>query len=130
MQILQPPGWVAPKGYANGVVSSGRMIFLAGQVGWDARGVFHCKDFVGQTRQALQNIVELLAGAGAGPQHIVRMNWYLADKHEYKAHRSEVGAVYREIIGKHYPAMTAVQVCEFIEEGARVEIEVTAMLPD
>lgn len=130
MLILQPAMWVRPKGYANGVVSTGRMIFLAGQIGWDAQGIFQSDDFVAQLRQALLNVRTLLAEVGAGPQHIVRMNWYLLDKQEYKARRAEVGEMYREILGRHYPAMTVVQVSGFIEEGAKLEIEVTAMLPE
>ena len=129
MEILQPPGWAQPSGYANGVVSSGRTVFVSGQVGWDAQHVFHSDDLVEQVRQALANIVAILAEAGAGPGDIVRLNWYLADKGEYNARRKEIGAVYRDLIGMHYPAMSALQVCGFVEDGARVEIEATAMLP-
>lgn len=130
MNFLQPPGWVLPKGYSNGVVAAGRMVFVSGQVGWNEQGAFVSDDLVGQVEQALRNIVVILAEAGAQPSNIVRMNWYLADRNEYNARQSEIGEVYRRIIGRHYPAMTAVQVAGFIEEGARVEIEVTAMIPE
>ncbi|NMF97941.1 RidA family protein [Aromatoleum toluolicum] len=129
MQFLQPPGWVRPKGYSNGVVASGRMVFVAGQVGWDENEKFQTDDLVGQVRQALTNIVAILAQADARPSNIVRMNWYLGDAAEYNARLPEIGAVYRELIGKHFPAMTALQVAGFVEHGAKVEIEVTAMLP-
>jgi enamine deaminase RidA (YjgF/YER057c/UK114 family) len=129
MEFLTPPGWAQPKGYSNGVAGTGRMVFVSGQVGWDEQQVFHTDDLVGQVRQALKNIVAILAEAGAAPTEIVRMNWYLADKLEYNARLPEIGEVYRNIIGKHYPAMTALQVCGFIEAGAKVEIEATALLP-
>lgn len=130
MEILQPPGWTRPRGYANGVAASGRLVCVSGMIGWDAEGVFHTDDFAGQVRQALLNIVAVLKEAGAGPEHIVRMTWYVVDKNEYVAAYKEVGAVYREIIGAHYPAMTAVQVAALVEDRARVEIEVTAVAPD
>ncbi len=126
---IQPEGWPSPRGYANGVVAAGGMIFVAGQVGWDERHIFRSTDLVDQIRQALQNVITVLAAGGARPVHIVRLNWYLADKDEYKNRRKEIGVVYRELMGAHYPAMTAVQVGGFIEEGACVEIEATAMLP-
>ncbi|MBV7535985.1 RidA family protein [Duganella sp. sic0402] len=129
MEILQPPGWARPRGYANGVAASGRMVFVSGMIGWDGQGVFHTDDFASQVRQALRNIVEVLAEAGARPEHIVRMTWYVLDKDEYVAAYKEVGAAYREIIGAHYPAMTAVQVAALVEDRARVEIEVTAVVP-
>ena len=129
MQMLQPPGWVRPKGYSNGVVASGRMLFVAGQVGWDENEKFQTEDLVGQVRQALTNVVAILAEADARPSNIVRMNWYLGDGAEYNRRLAEIGAVYRELIGKHFPAMTALQVAGFVEDGAKVEIEVTAMLP-
>ena len=129
MEFLQPLGWTPPSGYSNGVVSAGRMIFVSGQVGWDAEQVFRSDDLVDQVRQALGNVVVILSEAGARPDHIVRMNWYLADKCEYNARSTEIGAAYRSVIGRHYPSMTALQVAGFIEEGAKVEIEVTAMLP-
>ncbi len=129
IQLFNPSEWSRPKGYSNGVTAQGQMIFVAGQVGWDANEVFQTDDLVGQVRQALANIVAILATAGARPEHIVRMNWYLADKNEYNARLAEIGAVYRELIGRHFPAMTALQVAGFVEDGAKVEIEVTAMLP-
>ncbi|WP_297365301.1 RidA family protein [Thauera sp.] len=130
MQTLQPPGWTRPKGYANGVIASGRMLFVAGQVGWDADEVFRSADLVDQIRQALANVLTILAAGEAGPQHIVRMTWYLGDAAEYNARLGEIGAVYRALVGNHYPAMSAVQVAGFVEAGAKVEIEVTAVLPD
>jgi len=130
MEFLEPPGWVRPKGYSHGVVAAGRMVFVAGQVGWDEQEVFRTHDLVGQVRQALANIVGILAEAGAGPSDIVRMNWYLADKEEYNARLPEIGEAYRTIIGRHFPAMTALQVAGFVEIGAKIEIEATAMLPE
>ncbi len=130
MEILQPAHWPRPKGYANGVATRGRQIFLSGMVGWNVEGKFTSPDFVGQVRQTLKNIVEVLAEANARPEHIVRMTWYVLDKHEYTAAYKEVGRVYREILGSHYPAMTAVQVAALIEDQARVEIEVTAVVPE
>jgi enamine deaminase RidA (YjgF/YER057c/UK114 family) len=130
MEILQPPGWVRPRGYSNGIAARGRTVCVSGMIGWDAQGQFHTSDFVGQTRQALQNIVEVLAEAGAGPEHIVRMTWYVLDKKEYVGAYKEIGAAYRDIIGRHYPTMTAVQVAGLIEDQARLEIEVTAIVPD
>jgi enamine deaminase RidA (YjgF/YER057c/UK114 family) len=130
MKILQPPSWARPKGFSNGVAAKGEMIFVSGTVGWDAEGKFVSNEFVGQARQALKNIVEILAEAKAKPEHITRMTWYVVDKREYLAASKELGAVYREIIGGHYPAMTAVEVAELIEDQAKVEIEVTAVLPD
>src|ERR1700740_1827299 len=107
MNILQPPGWVQPKGYSNGIAAQGRQVFVSGMIGWDEQGQFHSDDFAAQNRQALHNIVAVLKEAGAGPEHIVRMTWYVVDKKEYLAAAKEIGAAYREIIGKHYPAMTA-----------------------
>ncbi|MCU0805569.1 MAG: RidA family protein [Burkholderiales bacterium] len=130
MQILQPPGWAKPKGYSNGVAAKGRFVFVAGQVGWNPEGRFEAKDFVGQVRQALANIVAVLAEAGAKPEHIVRMTWYVTDKDEYMGSLREVGAAYRELIGKHFPAMTAIQVAGLVEDGGKVEIEATAVVPD
>ncbi|OFA03332.1 RidA family protein [Duganella sp. HH101] len=129
MEFLQPPGWVRPRGYSNGVAASGRTVCVSGMIGWDGQGVFHTDDFAGQVRQALQNAVEVLAEAGAKPEHIVRMTWYVLDKKEYVGAYKEVGAAYRDIIGKHFPAMTAVQVAGLVEDQARVEIEVTAVVP-
>ncbi len=129
MDFLQPPGWVRPRGYSNGTAATGRNVHVSGMIGWDAQGQFHTDDFAGQVRQALQNVVEVLAEAGANPEHIVRMTWYVLDKKEYLAAHKEVGAAYRELIGRHFPAMTAVQVSGLIEDRARVEIEVTAIVP-
>lgn len=111
------------------MVAEGRLIFVSGQVGWDGQGVFQCHDLVGQIRQALDNILTILAEAGAGPQHVVRLNWYLADKDDYNARGKEIGRVYRELMGEHYPAMTAMAVAGFIEDEALVEIEATAVCP-
>jgi len=130
MEILQPPGWAKPKGYSNGIVAKGRMVFVSGQVGWNAQEKFATSDFVGQARQALANIVAILAEAGAKPEHIARMTWYVGDRREYLASAKELGAAYREVIGRHYPVMTAIQVAGFVEDGAKLEIEVTAVLPD
>ena len=130
IEILQPEGWVKPRGYSNGVAASGRTVCVSGMIGWDANSEFQTDDFAGQARQALQNIVDVLAEADAKPEHIVRMTWYVVDKREYLGAGKEVGAAYREIIGRHYPAMTAVQVSALIEDRARVEIEVTAVVPE
>ena len=130
MQILQPPGWQRPKGYSNGIAARGTMVFVAGQVGWDASGQFRTDDLAGQVRQALENIVAILAAGGAKPAHIVRMTWYLADKHEYNARLKDIGDAYRDVIGRVFPVMTAVQVAGFVEHGAQVEIEATAVVPD
>ena len=130
MQLLLPEGWPRPKGYANGVAASGRQVFIAGMIGWDADGVFHSDDFAGQVRQALQNIVSVLSEAGGRPEHIVRMTWYVTDKREYLAAGKEVGRVFRELIGSYNAAMTAVEVRALIEDRAKVEIEATAVIPD
>jgi enamine deaminase RidA (YjgF/YER057c/UK114 family) len=130
MRILQPPDWAAPKGYANGVAARGTTIFVGGQIGWNAQQRFESDDFVAQARQALANVVAVLREAGAGPEHITRMTWYVVDKREYVASLPALGAAYRAVIGRHYPAMTAVAVAGLIEDRARVEIEVTAVLPD
>ncbi|NHZ89397.1 RidA family protein [Massilia sp. CCM 8733] len=130
MEFLQPPGWARARGYSNGVAASGRTVCVSGMIGWDGQGVFHTDDFAGQVRQALQNVVDVLSEAGARPEHIVRMTWYVLDKHEYLGAHKEVGAAYRDVIGRHFPAMTAVQVAGLIEDRARVEIEVTAIVPD
>ncbi|USX23882.1 RidA family protein [Oxalobacteraceae bacterium OTU3REALA1] len=128
MEILQPPHWAKPRGYSNGVAASGRTVCVSGMIGWDGQGVFHTDDFAGQVRQALENIVAVLAEADARPEHIVRMTWYVIDRKEYVAAYKEVGAAYRAVIGAHYPAMTAVQVAGLVEDRARVEIEVTAIV--
>ena len=129
-QAILPSGWPRPKGYANGVVAQGRMLFIAGMIGWDAQGQFHSDDFAQQARQALQNIADVLREAGAAPQHIVRMTWYVTDKREYLAAGRANGQAFREIIGVYDIAMTAVEVRALIEDRAKVEIEATAVLPD
>jgi enamine deaminase RidA (YjgF/YER057c/UK114 family) len=129
-QVLQPPGWARPKGYANGVAVRGRQVFVAGMIGWDGQGQFHTDDLAGQVRQALHNVVAVLAEAGAKPEHIVRMTWYVTDKREYLREAREIGAIYRAVIGSFGVAMTAVQVAALIEDRAKVEIEVTAVIPD
>ncbi|NNG05425.1 MAG: RidA family protein [Inquilinus sp.] len=126
---LQPPGWPPPKGYANGISAEGRSVFVGGQIGWDAQGRFAEGGFVGQTRQVLCNIVAVLAEAGGGPEHLVRMTWYVVDMAEYHAEAAALGRVYREVIGSHYPAMALVQVAALAEAAARVEIEATAVVP-
>ena len=130
MQTLLPPGWPRPRGYANGVTARGRMVFVAGMIGWDAEGVFHTDDLAGQVRQALQNVVAVLAEGGAKPEHIVRMTWYVTDRKAYVAAYPEIGKAFREIIGSFNAAMTAVEVSALIEDRAKVEIEVTAVVPD
>jgi len=130
MKILQPPGWTPPKGYANGIAARGTQVYVGGQIGWNGQQRFESDDFVAQARQALANIVAILAEAGARPEHIVRMTWYVVDKREYVASYRALGGVYREIIGRHFPAMTAVEVKALIEDRARVEIEATAVIPD
>jgi enamine deaminase RidA (YjgF/YER057c/UK114 family) len=130
MRLLQPAGWTAPKGYANGVMARGAMIFVGGQIGWNAQQQFESDDFIAQTRQALENILAVLRAGGAGPEHMVRMTWYVVDRVEYLARLKELGAAYREVMGKHFPAMTCVEVSALVEERARIEIEVTAVLPD
>lgn len=129
MDILHPPGWPRARGYSNGVAASGRTVSVSGMVGWDASGQFQSDDFVAQARQALENIVAVLAEGGAGPEHIVRMTWYVLDKREYLDAGSALGAAYRDVIGRHYPAMSAVQVSGLMEDRARVEIEATAIVP-
>ena len=130
MRILQPPDWLPPKGYANGIAARGTTVFVGGQIGWNGQQQFESDDFVTQARQALRNVVAILAEAGAGPEHITRMTWYVTDKREYVASYRALGAAYREVIGRHFPAMTAVQVMALIEDRAKVEIEATAMVPD
>jgi len=129
-QRLQPAGWTEPKGYANGVAASGRQVFVAGQIGWNAACQFDSDDLVEQVRQALANVVAVLAAAGAQPAHIVRMTWYVVDKRDYLARAREIGRVYRELIGDYDVAMSAVQVAALIEDRAKVEIEVTAVIPN
>jgi enamine deaminase RidA (YjgF/YER057c/UK114 family) len=130
MQVLLPPGWPRPKGYANGVAAQGRQVFIAGMIGWDAQGQFQTDDFAAQARQALRNIVAVLAEAGGRPEHLVRMTWYVVDKREYLDSGRAVGQAFREVIGQFDIAMTAVQVTALIEDRARLEIEATAVIPD
>ncbi|GAB4207581.1 MAG: RidA family protein [Tibeticola sp.] len=130
MKILQPPGWVPPKGYANGVAARGTLVFVGGQIGWNAQARFESDDFIAQTAQALRNVRAVLAEAGAGPEHMVRMTWYVSSRDEYLARLPELGAAYREVMGRHFPAMTCVEVSALMEAQAKVEIEVTAVLPD
>jgi enamine deaminase RidA (YjgF/YER057c/UK114 family) len=130
MRILQPPGWTPPKGYANGVAARGTLVFVGGQIGWNEQQQFETDDFVGQARQALANVVAVLRAGGAAPEHVTRMTWYVVDKREYVASYRELGAAYRDIVGRHFPAMTAVEVKALIEDRARVEIEATAVVPD
>ncbi len=129
-QVLQPPGWARPKGYANGVAVQGRQVFVAGMIGWDGQGQFHTDEMAGQVRQALHNVVAVLTEAGARPEHIVRMTWYVTDKREYLAALPEIGRAFRELIGHYDIAMTAVQVVALIEDRAKVEIEVSAVVPE
>jgi len=128
-QILQPPGWAKPKGFSNGMAATGRFVFVAGQIGWTGESKWEAKDFAGQFRQTLRNTLAVLAEAGARPEHIVRMTWYITDKQEYLGAIKEVGAAYRELIGKHYPTMAVVQVVALMEDAAKVEIETTAVIP-
>jgi len=129
-KVLQPEGWRRPSGYANGVRARGEMVFVAGQLGWDQRGEFEATDLPGQTRRALENVRAVLACAGARPEHVARMTWYVTDMEAYRAQRSAIGAAYRSVMGSHYPAMTLVQVAGLVEPRALVEIEVTAVLPE
>lgn len=130
LRPVNPPGWARPKGYSNGVVGRGTVVFVAGQIGWNGQEVFESDDFIAQLRQALRNTVEVLAAAGARPEHIARMTWYVLDKREYLARIAEVGSAYREILGRNFPAMTLVQVAGLVEDRARIEIESTAVIPD
>jgi enamine deaminase RidA (YjgF/YER057c/UK114 family) len=126
---LQPPGWARPRGYANGIAAEGRQVFVAGQIGWDAQQEFVSDDFAAQARQALANIVAVLACAGAGPEHIVRLTWYVTGREEYNASLASIGASYRELIGRNFPAMSVVVVAGLVEPRAKVEIEATAVIP-
>ncbi|CDZ32297.1 Putative translation initiation inhibitor, yjgH family (AbmE) [Neorhizobium galegae bv. officinalis] len=127
--ILQPEGWAKPIGYANGVAANGRQVFVGGQIGWNGQCQFETDDFVGQVKQTLQNVVAVLAEAGAGPEHITTMTWYFTDKAEYLGNLKGIGQVYREIIGKHFPAMAAMQVVALVEDRAKIEIQATAVVP-
>ena len=130
MQILQPPGWARPKGFSHGIAASGRLVFIAGQVGYTGAGKWEASDFAGQFRQALQNILKILEQAKGKPEHIVRLTWYVLDKQEYLNSLKAVGEAYRELMGKHYPTMAVVQVSGLVEDDARLEIEATAVLPE
>lgn len=128
-QFLQPPGWAVPKGYANGVIVSGRQVYLAGQIGWNESQQLVSDRFAVQVRQALQNIVVLLAQAGGRPEHLVRLTWWVTTLDEYRGELKEIGAAYRDVIGRHYPTMSVVGVAGLVEQGAKVEIEATAVIP-
>jgi enamine deaminase RidA (YjgF/YER057c/UK114 family) len=128
-EFLNPAGWKPARGYANGIAASGRMLFLGGTIGWNGQQEFESDDFIDQVAQALRNIVEVLAEGGARPEHLVRLTWYVTSRDEYVARLRELGTVYREIIGKHFPAMALVQVGALVEERAKVEIEATAVVP-
>ena len=130
MQVLQPPSWARPRGYANGIsTQGGKLVFIAGQIGWNAQCVFEEKGFGGQFRQTLKNILEVLAQAGGKPEHIVRLTWYVVDKQEYLAAGAEVGAAYKELMGRNFPTMAVVQVVALVEDEARLEIEAMAVVP-
>ena len=129
-QHISPPGWAPAKGYANGVAARGTQIFVGGQIGWNAQQQFESDDFITQTAQALRNVAAVLNEAGAGPEHMVRMTWYVLDRVEYNSRLRELGVAYREVMGRNFPAMTCVQVAALVEARAKVEIEVTAVLPD
>ena len=129
-QILQPPSWARAKGFSNGIVASGKLVFIAGQVGWTGQGEWKEKSFAGQFRQTIRNILDVLAEAKGKPEHIVRLTWYVLDRDEYLASLKEVGAAYRELMGKHYPTMAVVQVSGLVEREARLEIEATAVVPE
>jgi enamine deaminase RidA (YjgF/YER057c/UK114 family) len=130
LQVLQPPGWARPKGFSNGIACRGDLVFIAGQIGWTGQGEWKERSFAGQFRQALQNILEVLAQAKGKPQHIVRLTWYILDKQEYLASLKQVGVAYRELMGRHYPVMAVVQVSALVEDEARLEIEATAVIPE
>jgi enamine deaminase RidA (YjgF/YER057c/UK114 family) len=129
VERLQPPGWPPPRGYANGVAAEGRLVFVAGQIGWDESGAFPAADLPGQVRQTLRNVLAVVAQAGGGPEHVARMTWYLVDREDYLANQRAIGAAYRETMGRHFPAMAVVEVAGLLEPEAKVEIEATAVLP-
>jgi enamine deaminase RidA (YjgF/YER057c/UK114 family) len=129
-EILHPRSWKKARGFANGIAAEGRMVFLAGQIGWNAEQQFDSDDFIAQTRQALMNIVLLMQEAGGRPEHITRLTWFVTDKKEYLSRLPELGQAYRDIMGKHFPAMTLVQVAALVEDRAKVEIEATAVVPN
>ncbi len=130
MKVLQPPGWAKPRGFSNGIAATGKMVFIAGQIGWTGAGKWEAKDFPSQFRQTIKNTLAVLAEAGGKPEHIVRMTWYILDKQEYLGAIKDVGAAYRELIGRHYPCMAVVQVSGLVEDQARLEIEATAVIPE
>ena len=130
MQVLQPPGWARAKGFSNGIAAQGRLVFIAGQIGWNGQCEWVERSFAGQFRQALHNILEVLKVAKGKPEHIVRFTWYVLDKREYLASLQDVGAAYRELMGRHYPTMAVVQVSGLVEDEARLEIEATAVIPE
>ena len=130
MKVLQPAGWARPRGYANGVAARGTLVFTAGMIGWNAQQQFESSDFVDQVRQALQNVLDTLAVEGAEPRHIVRLTWFITSKREYVTRQQEIGEVYRSLMGRHYPAMSVIEVTALIEDRAQVEIEATAVIPD
>jgi len=129
MNILQPPGWARAKGFSNGIAATGKLVFIAGQVGWTGEGRWEARDFAGQFRQALQNVIEVLKQANGRPEHLVRLTWYVLDKREYLNALRAVGEAYRDLMGKHYPTMAVVQVSGLVEDEARLEIEATAVIP-
>ena len=130
IRLIQPEGWAPAKGYANGIAARGTQIFVGGQIGWNAQQQFETDDFIEQVHQTLRNVADVLRAAGAGPEHMVRMTWYVTDRVEYNSRLKELGGVYRDVMGKNFPAMTCVQVAALMEARAKVEIEVTAVLPD
>jgi enamine deaminase RidA (YjgF/YER057c/UK114 family) len=129
-KFLQPEGWTPPKGYANGIAARGTQVYVGGQIGWNSQQQFESDDFIAQTKQALENVKAVLAAGGAAPEHMVRMTWYVIDRDEYNARLKELGAVYREVMGKNFPAMSCVAVAALMEKRAKVEIEVTAVVPE
>lgn len=129
-KLIQPEGWAPAKGYANGIAARGTQVFVGGQIGWNAQQQFETDDFIEQVHQTLRNVADVLRAAGAGPEHMVRMTWYVIDRAEYNARLKELGGVYRDVMGKNFPAMTCVQVAALMEARAKVEIEVTAVIPD
>jgi len=130
MQVLQPPNWPRPNGFANGIAARGTLVFIAGQIGWDEQGRFASDEFSAQAGQALANVLAVLAAAGGKPEHLVRMTWYVTSRDEYLAAYKSIGKIYRALMGRHYPAMTAVAVVALVEQRAKVEIEATAVIPD
>lgn len=130
LEVLQPPGWPRPKGYANGIAASGRQVYVGGMIGWDHNEQFPSDDFIDQASQALKNTVAVLEAGGAKPEHVVRMTWYVTDKNDYLSRLPEVGKIYRDTMGYHFPAMALLQVVALVEDRAKVEIETTAVIPE